>query len=315
MKELDELVKVRDQIIPRAELKRLARRNNHSGLGFLAFHFSLIAGSGWLVYLSLGTWWIFPAIFLHGALLATLFAPLHETSHGTAFRSVWLNEAVLWLCGLIYIFPPTWFRYHHAFHHTYTQIRGRDSAMVLPRPITLMQYVVYVSGLTVWRRNLSYLINHAMGRIDPAEHEYAPVDQHPVLVREARIMLAVYAGIAAVAYWYGSWAPLIYWLLPRVVGESYARWVRVAEHTGCDEGSDPRANTRTTLTNPFIRTLWWNMPYHAEHHLCAFVPFHALGKLHGRVHDRLQVSNGGYLRVHLELFRRIIRVRHDARAG
>jgi len=315
MKELDELVKVREKIIPRSQLKQLAKRNNHSGLGFLAFHFSLIAGTGWLVHAALGTWWIVPAIFLHGALLATLFAPMHETSHGTAFRTVWLNEAVLWLCGLIYIFPPTWFRYHHAFHHTYTQIRGRDSAMVLPKPITLLQYIVYVSGLTVWRRNLSYLFNHALGRIDPAEHEYAPADQHPVLVREARILLAIYAGIASLAIAYGSWAPVIYWLLPRVVGESYARWIRVAEHTGCEEGSDPRANTRTTLTNPFIRTLWWNMPYHAEHHLCAFIPFHALGKLHGQIHDKLLVSNGGYFRVHLELFRRFVRIRHRVQAG
>ena len=315
MKELDELVKVREAIIARSVLKRLAKRNNHSGLGFLAFHFSLIAATGWLVHVALGTWWIVPAIFLHGALLATLFAPLHETSHGTAFRTVWLNEAVLWLCGLIYIFPPTWFRYHHAFHHTYTQIRRRDSAMVLPKPITLLQYLVYVSGLTVWRRNLSYLFSHAMGRINPAEHEYAPADQHPLLVREARIFLAIYATMAAVALFYGSWAPLIYWLLPRVAGESYARWIRVAEHTGCDESSDPRANTRTTLTNPFIRTLWWNMPYHAEHHLCAFVPFHALGKLHGQVHDRLLVSNGGYFRVHLDLFRRFVRIRHRAQAS
>lgn len=310
MKELDELVRVREEIIPRAQLKRLAKRNNYVGLGFLAFHFSLIAGTAWLIHLSLGTWWVVPAVFLHGITLATLFAPLHETSHGTAFRTVWLNEAVLWLCSLIYIFPPRWFRYHHAFHHTYTQIRRRDSAMVLPRPITLRQYLVYVSGLTVWRRNLSYLFKHALGRIDPAEHEYAPADQHPALVREARIMLAIYAGIAGAALAVGSWGPVLYWLLPRVVGESYARWIRVAEHTGCEEGSNPRVNTRTTLTNPLVRLLWWNMPYHAEHHLCAFVPFHALGKFHEQVRDKVVVSEGGYFRVHLDLFQRFIRLRH-----
>ena len=310
MKELDDLVEVRGQMISRAELKRLAKRNNSTGLGFLAFHFSLIAATGWLIHQTLGTWWIVPAVFLHGAMLATVFAPLHETSHGTAFRTPWLNEAVLWLCGLIYIFPPRWFRYHHAFHHTYTQIRGRDSAMVLPKPITLRQYIFYVSGLTVWRRNLSYLFNNALGRFDPAEHEYAPVDQHPALILEARVMLAIYAGVAAVAIAYGSWAPVVFWLLPRVVGESYARWIRVAEHTGCAEGSDPRANTRTTLTNPFVRTLWWNMPYHAEHHLCAFVPFHALGKFHAQVRDKVTVNEGGYFKVHADLFARFIRVKH-----
>ncbi len=313
MKELDELVRVREQIIPRANLKRLAKRNNYAGLLFLAFHFGVIACTGWLVYVSLGTMWVVPAIFVHGAMLATLFAPMHETAHGTAFRTLRLNEAVLWLCSLIYIFPPHWFRYHHAFHHTYTQVRRMDSAMVLPKPITLKQYLFYVSGLMVWKRNLSYLFGHALGRIDPAERSYAPEDQFPVLIRQARIMLVIYVAVGIVAFAYGSWAPVIYWLLPRVAGECYARWIRVAEHTGCAEGSDPRVNTRTTLTNPFIRILWWNMPYHAEHHLCAYIPFHALPKLHLQVRDKVTVSSGGYFSVHADLFRKFIRLRHDPR--
>ncbi|WP_295446449.1 fatty acid desaturase [Sphingorhabdus sp. EL138] len=310
MQELDELVRIRESIIPRANLKRLAKRNNHMGLLFLAFHLAVIAATGWLVFASRGTLWIVPAIFLHGAMLATLFAPMHEAAHGTAFKSVWLNEAVLWLCALIYIFPPHWFRYHHAFHHTYTQVRRMDSAMVLPKPITLGQYLVYVSGLTIWKRNLSYLFGHALGRIDPAERSYAPEDQYPGLIRQARIMLLIYAAVAVVAIAYGSWAPVIYWLLPRVAGESYARWMRVAEHTGCAEGSDPRTNTRTTLTNAFIRQIWWNMPYHAEHHLCAFIPFHALPRFHLEVRDELTVAPGGYFSVHAELFRKFIRWNH-----
>jgi Fatty acid desaturase len=43
--------------------------------------------------------------------------------------------------------------------------------------------------------------------------------------------------------------------------------LRIAEHTGMEEGPDPLTNTRTTLTNPLIRFLYWNMPYHAAHHL------------------------------------------------
>ncbi len=166
----------------------------------------------------------------------------------------------------------------------------------------------------VWKRNLSYLFGHALGHIDPAERAYAPEDQFPVLIRQARIMLLIYAAVAIVAVAYDSWAPVIYWILPRVVGESYARWIRVAEHTGCAEGSDPRVNTRTTLTNSFVRILWWNMPYHAEHHLCAYIPFHALPKFHLQVRDKVTVSSGGYFSVHADLFRKFIRLRHAPRA-
>ena len=63
-----------------------------------------------------------------------------------------------------------------------------------------------------------------------------------------------------------------------------------------EEGPDPMSNTRTTLTNRIIRFLYWNMPYHAAHHLAPSVPFHALGQLHEQLPQHA-VENG-YVRVH-----------------
>jgi hypothetical protein len=45
------------------------------------------------------------------------------------------------------------------------------------------------------------------------------------------------------------------------------------------------------------------------------VPFHALGRFHEQVHDKLLVANGGYFKVHLDLFRRFIRLKHGAHAS
>ena len=51
--------------------------------------------TGAVVWLSLGTWWLWPAMFVHGVLLSVpAYAISHETAHGTAFRSHWLNETV-----------------------------------------------------------------------------------------------------------------------------------------------------------------------------------------------------------------------------
>src|SRR2546430_15800641 len=88
------------------------------------------------------------AMWMQGIVLACLFAPMHECSHGTAFRSRWLNECAYWLVSLIYISQPTWYRYRHAVHHTYTQIQGKDPAMVLPSPTTWQHYFEQLLG---WR--------------------------------------------------------------------------------------------------------------------------------------------------------------------
>src|SRR3546814_16330524 len=76
---------------------------------------------------------------------------------------------------------------------------------------------------------------------------------------------------------------LTYWIIPRFMGEPVMRWIRVAEHTGCAENGDLRSNTRTTRAPKWFHLLFWNMSYHAEHHLCPAVPFHALSSEERRV--------------------------------
>ena len=96
----------REAVIDRKSLKAYTdRRSDAQGLFFLARHFLVLFATGALVVLAIGSWWVLPAMILHGAVMALLFAPAHECSHATPFRSRWLNESVYWLVCLIYILP------------------------------------------------------------------------------------------------------------------------------------------------------------------------------------------------------------------
>ncbi len=88
-------------MISRKEAKPYLKRKDWPGLVYLSGHFSMICGTGYLVYLSTNTGWIIPTIILHGFILSTLFHPLHECIHGTAFRTRWLNETVMQVLGFI----------------------------------------------------------------------------------------------------------------------------------------------------------------------------------------------------------------------
>ena len=70
----------------------------------------------------------------------------------------------------------------------------------------------------------------------------------PRLVREARIMLAVYAAIAALSVVFRTDAALVYWVLPALLGQPFLRAYLLAEHTGLPLVEDFWENTRTTLT-------------------------------------------------------------------
>ena len=127
------------------------------------------------------------------------------------------------------------------------------------------------------------------------------------VVREARVYLASYVAVAAVSTLTGTTAMLWLWVVPVVLGQPMLRLYLLAEHTGCPMVPDMLRNSRTVHTNAVVRFLAWNMPYHAEHHAYAAIPFHALPKAHAALAPYIREQSPGYASVHRELVRRIHR--------
>ena len=93
--------------------------------------------------------------------------------------------------------------------------------------------------------------------------------------------------------------------MPLALGQPLLRFVLLAEHSGCEFSADATRNTRTTLTNPLVRWLMWNMPFHAEHHLYPSLPFHALPRAHQWIGPRIDHCDQGYLAVHRQLLQNL----------
>jgi fatty acid desaturase len=294
---MDEVV-FRHHKIDRARLRTLAARSDAKGLRQLAGHLGLLVVTGILVGQAVGSAWLAPALLLHGAALVFLFAPLHECIHRTAFRSIWLNDAVAWVFGAVLVLPPNWFRHFHFAHHRWTQDPQRDPELASPKPASLAAWLLQASGLPYWRAEVVGLVRRALGRVDDG---FIPERSKPGVMREARLYLLLYGAIAGGAAALGTWAPLTWWLGPVLVGQPLLRLYLMAEHTGCALGPDMLRNTRTTLTNAAMRFLAWNMPYHAEHHAFPAVPFHALPAVHRILRDDLVVVAPGYLAVQREI--------------
>lgn len=287
--------------IDRARLAALNVRSDARGLLHLAGHGTALLVSGIILSRAIGSWWVVPATVLHGAVLVSLFAPLHETIHRTAFRSRWLNDGLAWLFGLILVLPAAYFRYFHFAHHRHTQDPLNDPELASPKPATAAQWLLHVSGWHYWRAAIVGLVTHASGRV-PEPFLAAPRAAARVIA-EARLFLLTYALIAVVAVATGSWAPFTYWILPAVAGQPFLRLYLLAEHTGCALVPDMLANSRTTMTNAIVRFLAWNMPYHAEHHAFPSVPFHALPSLHRDLRPDLRVIAPGYIAVNRQILR------------
>jgi fatty acid desaturase len=278
--------------IDRREMRELRRLSDWPGSWHLALHLAALLAAGCLVALAPDIFWRIPAQALEGAIFIFFFSPLHETIHRTAFRNRRFNDWAAAVIGFLLILPADYFRFFHFCHHRYTQDPLRDPELATPKPSSLGQWLVVVTGLPVWRTHVMGVLRHAAGKIDEPYLTAVPARR---VTREARIHLGLYTLVAAVSLALRSTTILEFWVVPALLGQPWLRLYLLAEHTGCPLVPDMLANSRTTLTNGIVRFFAWNMPYHAEHHAFPAVPFHALPRLHQRLAPALKVVAPGYI--------------------
>ncbi len=279
-------------------VQRLSRRSDARGLTQLGAHLGLLLLAGIGLHLARDTLWLLAALPVYAALLIFLFAPLHESIHFTAFRTRWLNDLVAAPIGFVLLIPFQYFRVFHYAHHRHTQDPQRDPELIDMKPLIRQRYWWYLTGLPTWGHSIVTIWRHAQGRVDEA---YIESRHHQKIIDEARIHLAGYAVLLLISLLASSTVLWWYWVLPALVGQPLLRLYLLPEHSGCDFSDNMLENTRTTYTTPWLNFLAWNMPYHAEHHYLASVPFHALPALHAYTGQRIKHKGDGYCRVNREI--------------
>jgi fatty acid desaturase len=253
------------------------RRSDARGFLQLIVHLAALGLTGTGLVRWWSTPWTAPLAVVHGFVLIFLFCAEHECIHRTAFRSRRINDVVAAAIGVLLLLPSRWFRLFHAAHHRYTQDPLLDPELDGWKPPARSGIVLQMTGLLYWKAMAKIVWSAARGR---TEASWLPPGHVRKVVRQARIMVVVYAAMVAGSVVTGSWLLLQLWIVPVLVGQPFLRWYLLAEHTGCPIGEGIVAGTRTTLTNPVMRFFAWNMPFHREHHAHPQVPFHALPATH-----------------------------------
>lgn len=276
-------------------LSRLQIRGNSRAAIDTAAWLGLLAGFGYLAFLSLGTWWAIPAFAAYGALYGGAGdSRWHECGHGTAFKTKWLNDVVYYLASFMLLRQPTLWRWSHVRHHTDTIVVGRDAEIVFPRPSSPKSVaLVFLPVLNV-PKMVVRTARHAIGRIDDEARSFIPADELGKLKWESRAYIAILAGTTAwsIAIW--SIVPLLYVGLPTIYGAWLMVFFAITQHAGLRENVlDHRLNTRTVYMNPIFRFLYSNMNYHVEHHIFPTVPYYALPALHQELKGYLAPASSG----------------------
>lgn len=290
------------RVVPAEVLRRLSVRSDSHGLIQTAVHLSLLVAGGSLVLAALGTWWTVPALLLQGVLINALFGALHESVHYSSFKTRWMADLLAFFSGAAILNNAAFYRYFHYAHHRYTQDPERDPELLAaPAPGGGGQYLLRVSAIPFVMARLRDILFLPFGW--RGEAHYIEDSAWPEIERWGRWLLVLYGALIAGSLALGSDIVLWVWLVPLLVGLPFLRLYLLCEHTLCPHSDDGFANTRTTRSNPVVRFLMWNLPYHAEHHLFPGIPFHHLPEAHRRLRPHLKYVAKGYIQVHREIIR------------
>jgi fatty acid desaturase len=291
---------IRDLVAP-AFLGSLSRRSDLCGAMQRASHGACIGATGVLVWLAEPLWYLLvPAMLLHGVTIVTLFAPMHECVHRTAFATRTANEIVGWVAGVLSFYNATFYWHFHSWHHRYTHDPERDPELMFPKATNRLQYLREIAGFNFWLRRAIDYPALAFGLVRNLPFLPESVRRGVAFSMSAQLLIYLAATLSIAL---GYRAALLFWFLPVLLAQPVLRALLIAEHTGCSHDRNGLTNTRTTLAWFPVRLLMWNMPYHAEHHLYPSIPFHRLPALHRQVRGGLGHLASGYAAAHREIIR------------
>lgn len=273
--------------VPRATMRKLLERKDGPAIRDTIIWFGLIIGLGALTWYLWPSWWAALPYLLYAALYAsTSDSRWHESSHGTAFKTDWMNNLLYEIASFMVMRESVVWRWSHTRHHSDTIIVGRDPEIVAPRPPDIKGLALGFINYGVYPSYFKHILMHSLGKMDEEEKTYIPESEFPKIYSRARIYVLIYAGVIALSIATGSILPILLiggcnlfgtWLMP-IYGYT--------QHAGLAENVlDHRLNCRTIHMNPINRFLYWNMNYHVEHHMFPLVPYHNLPKLHEAVKD------------------------------
>lgn len=274
--------------IPRKDMKELMKRSNGPAIRDTIIWLGMMVVFAAIAYYLWPSWWAVLPLLAYGVLYGSATdSRWHECSHGTAFKTPWMNDAVYQIACFMIMRNPTRWRWSHTRHHTDTLIVGLDPEIAVMRPPVAAKVALNFFGvLDVWSAMKMMVIN-AFGHITADEKSFIPEMEWHKVISVARVWLAIYVATIALAIYLNSWLPILLVGTPRIYGAWHHVLTGLMQHGGlADNVLDHRLNSRTVYINPVSRFIYWNMNYHIEHHMFPMVPYHALPKLHAMIrHD------------------------------
>ena len=295
--------------IEKDALRELTKKSDLRGLlhagSFLLIYLATVGAA---LYFFLEQQWVAMVIaaYIHSMFhgFVGMGAAVHELSHGTAFRTKWLNEFFYRLFAFLTWNSHFHFKESHRRHHMNTGFMALDKE-ITPEPVGITRAQVigwFTFDWALFKKIMWTDLNHALGNTDVDFFFWCPLLSRKnvktkKLVSWARTLFVGHAILLGLFIYFQLWI-----LIPTVTfGYFFATFLvhgcEIQQHSGLGRDvPDWRVIAYTADFGPLMSFLYWNMNYHVEHHMYAGVPFYNLRRLHKVLEPDMPKPIRGYLR-------------------
>ncbi|MDE3148805.1 MAG: fatty acid desaturase, partial [Acidobacteriota bacterium] len=166
--------------VPRETMRALLERRNGPAIRDTILWFALIFAAAYATWALWGSWWAILPYALYSVLYAsTSDSRWHESGHGTAFKTDWMNNILYEIASFMVMRESTLWRWSHTRHHSDTIIIGRDPEIPVPLPPKLLDIVKKFFNIGVYPSYFKAIVMHAFGRISADEKTFIPEQEFP----------------------------------------------------------------------------------------------------------------------------------------
>jgi fatty acid desaturase len=196
-------------------LKRLIKRSDAPALKHFGLWLGLLAISGVTAFLTWGTLWCIPAFAVYGVLYSAADHRALELSHGTPFKTRWINDVLYHLSAFMTLREGYYWRWSHSRHHTHTIIVGRDPEIAISRPPDVLGTVLDLFFLKTSPHLIGQIIRNATGNLTEEGQHFIPDSEKSKVVWASRAYVAIFAGTVGACFVFGTILPAMFIVLPR----------------------------------------------------------------------------------------------------
>jgi len=299
-------------------LKDLYKKRSWPGIFYVSMYFIALAFTGYMSFLTWGTWWTILWFWLYGTIYAFSGAYDHESRHRSLFKQRWLNDLFQYIFSFMTHFEPVRWRWSHTLHHSYTLHTKEplDFEIQVDRPSKLFKYymsfIPFGSLLWIHKSYLADTFKCALGITPVVIEQCVPKKHRRNVFLSSRIHMLIWATIIVKSIVYQTILPILFILLPFFYGNTFFALCGLTQHAGLAFNvKDHRINSRTVILNPILSWLYVKLEYHIEHHMFPGVPWYNLPNLHELIKDQLPKPSKGLIDAYREIIPAIHKQAYD----